>query len=73
VKALREEFPDVEVKISAHDANTVPALIAAALDGALLVVVGGHRRRGPLSAGAGYVVDNLIAHCPTPVAVVPDL
>jgi nucleotide-binding universal stress UspA family protein len=28
-------------------------------------------RRVPLTVGAGYVVEGLLAHSPTPVAVVP--
>jgi nucleotide-binding universal stress UspA family protein len=71
VELLRKEFPDVEVGITTYEGNAVPGLIAAARD-ARLLVVGAHRRRGPLSAGAGYAVDGVLAHCPTPVAVVPD-
>lgn len=63
-------YPDVKVEISAGRGNTVPLLTEAAR-GTRLVVVGAHRDRGPLAVGAGYVVDGLLAHCPTPVAVVP--
>jgi nucleotide-binding universal stress UspA family protein len=71
VETLRKEFPDVEVRVTTYEGNAVPGLIAAARDARLLVVCA-HRHRGPLSAGAGYVVDGVLAHCPTPVAVVPD-
>jgi nucleotide-binding universal stress UspA family protein len=50
--------------------NVVPILVGAAL-GARLVVVGAHRHLGLLSMGAGHVVQGLLAHSPTPVAVVP--
>ena len=50
--------------------NPVPLLIEAAHDTRLLVV-GAHRHHGPLAVGAGYVVEGLLAHSPTPVAVVP--
>jgi nucleotide-binding universal stress UspA family protein len=67
---LRTSFPDVTVEISSERGNPVPTLIEAAR-GARLLVVGAHRHHGPLAVGAGYVVDGLLAHSPTPVAVVP--
>lgn len=63
-------YPDVKVEVSAGRGNTVPVLIEAAR-GTRLLVVGAHRHRGPLAIGAGYVVDGLLAHAATPVAVVP--
>jgi nucleotide-binding universal stress UspA family protein len=63
-------YPTVKVEATAGLGNTVPVLIESAR-GARLLVVGAHRRRAPLSVGAGYVVDGLLAHSPTPVAVVP--
>jgi nucleotide-binding universal stress UspA family protein len=71
VEPLRKEFPEVPVQVSAHAGNTVDILIATARDARLLVVCA-HRRRGPLSAGVGYVVDGVLSHSQTPVAVVPD-
>lgn len=65
------EFPGVPVKVTAVDDNAVPALIDAARTARLLVVAT-HRRRSPLPVGAGYVVDGVLAHSPTPVAVIPD-
>lgn len=62
--------PEVRVEVSAGRGNTVPVLIEAAR-GTRLLVVGARRRRGPLAIGAGYVVDGLLAHAVTPVAVVP--
>jgi hypothetical protein len=50
--------------------DTVPALINEAT-GARLLVVGARRARGPLSVGAGYVVQGLPSHSLTPVAAVP--
>lgn len=70
VAELRGEFPDVKVRVCSAEGNAVPALVDAAR-GARLLVVGGHRHRGPLAVGAGYVVEGVIAHSPTPVAVVP--
>jgi nucleotide-binding universal stress UspA family protein len=65
-----EEFADVKLRIEVVEGNSVAALIDAAT-GTRLLVVGAHRRRGPLSAGAGYVVDGLLAHSPVPLAIVP--
>ncbi|HTJ70435.1 MAG TPA: universal stress protein [Actinospica sp.] len=70
LEPIAADFPGVPVQISAGRGNTVPVLTEAARD-TWLLVVGAHRHRGPLSVGAGYVVDGLIAHSPTPVAVVP--
>lgn len=70
IQPIRLQYPRVQVHIVIAEGNTVPALIDAARE-ARLLVVGAHRRRGPLSVGAGYVVDGVIAHCPTPVAVIP--
>jgi len=67
---LAAEHPDVKVEASAGRGNTVPVLIEAAR-GTRLLVVGAHRHRGPLAVGAGYVVDGLLAHATTPIAVVP--
>jgi nucleotide-binding universal stress UspA family protein len=46
-------------------------MLSEAAADARLVVVGAHRRRTLFSVGAGHVVDGLLAHCPTPVAVIP--
>lgn len=69
-EALEAEYPDVELHAVADEGNSVPALVEAAR-GARLLVVGGHRHRGPLSVGPGYVVEGALAHSVTPVAVVP--
>jgi len=70
IKAVREDYPHVEARIDAIRGNAVPVLINAA-QGSRLLVIGAHRHRGPLSVGTGYVVQGLLAHSPTPVAVVP--
>jgi len=70
LKAVREDYPDVPVSTDAIRGNPVPMLIGAAL-GSRLLVVGSHHHHGPLSVGAGYVVQGLLSHSPTPVAVVP--
>lgn len=70
IKGAREAYPEVQVTIRTVRDNAVPALIQAGR-GARLLVVGAHRRRSPLSVGAGYVVQGLLSHSPTPVAVVP--
>ena len=68
--AARSRHPEVPVEIRAVAGNPVPALTEAAAD-AQMVVVGGHRGRGLLQMGAGYVVEGLLSHCPTPVTVIP--
>ena len=70
LKAMREEYPDVPVSTTAARGNPVPMLTGAAL-GSRLLVVGAHRHRGPLSVGVGYVIQGLLSHSATPVAVVP--
>jgi nucleotide-binding universal stress UspA family protein len=70
IERVRSRFPDVAVEVAAIEGNAVPAVCEAAAD-ARLVVVGAHRRRGPLAVGAGYVVEGLLAHAPVPVAVIP--
>ncbi|HEV2637073.1 MAG TPA: universal stress protein [Actinocrinis sp.] len=70
VKAVRQEFPHVDTITRVVRGNPVPVLTNAAL-GSRLLVVGAHRRRGPLSVGIGYVDQGLLSHSPTPVAVVP--
>jgi nucleotide-binding universal stress UspA family protein len=70
IRAVRERYPRVEARVDAIRGNAVPVLVSAA-DRSRLLVVGAHRRRGPLSVGTGYVVQGLLAHAPTPVAVVP--
>jgi nucleotide-binding universal stress UspA family protein len=70
LKPVREDFPEVEVRPATVLGNPVPMLIEASR-GARLLVVGAHRQRNPLSVGAGYVVQGLLSHSPTPVAVVP--
>jgi nucleotide-binding universal stress UspA family protein len=70
LKSAREDYPDVEVSMTVVRGNPVPALIEAAR-GSRLLVIGAHRHRSPLSVGAGYVVQGLLAHSAAPVAVVP--
>lgn len=70
LRPFASSFPDVKIEITAVRGNQVPNLIEAAR-GTRLLVVGAHRHRGPLAVGAGYTVDGLLAHSPTPVVVVP--
>lgn len=70
IAPMRAEHPDVEVVPRVVRANAVPTLVEAAR-GARTIVIGAHRRRAPLSVGAGYVVQGLLSHAETPVAVVP--
>jgi nucleotide-binding universal stress UspA family protein len=72
IKELRDEYPSVKVFVSAMRGNAVPMLIEASR-GARLLVIGAHRKRSPLSVGAGFVVQGLLSHSLTPVAVVPIL
>ena len=71
LEPMRASFPDVSVVVSVGRGNPVPILIEAARD-TRLVVVGAPRHHGPLSVGAGYVVEGMLSHSPTPVAVVPE-
>lgn len=68
----RAQFSDVPVRTVISQGNTVDVLLDTARRGQLLVV-GAHRPRGPLSTGAGYVIDGVIAYSPIPVAVIPAL
>jgi nucleotide-binding universal stress UspA family protein len=70
IERVRSAYPKVEVHTRAVRGNAVPSLIEAAR-GARLLVVGTHHRRAPFSVGAGYVVQGLLSHSVTPVAVVP--
>jgi nucleotide-binding universal stress UspA family protein len=67
---VRAQYPSVEVSTSTLRGNAVPVLCEAGR-GSRLIVVGSHRHRGPLAVGAGYVVNGLLQHSSTPVAVVP--
>ena len=60
----------MEVETRVVRGNAVPALIDAAR-GSRLLIVGAHRRRAPLAVGAAYVVQGLLSHAETPIAVVP--
>jgi nucleotide-binding universal stress UspA family protein len=70
LKPLLDEFPEVPTRVAVVEGNAVDVLLGAARRSRLLVL-GARRRRGPLSAGAGYAVDGVIAHSPVPVAIVP--
>jgi nucleotide-binding universal stress UspA family protein len=70
VGRVAAHFPGVGSTTALVRGNPVPVL-AEAGRGSRLIVVGAHRRRGPLSAGAGYVVHGLLSHSSAPVAVVP--
>ena len=71
VKSLRDEYPDVTVRIDVAEGNAVTVLLDAARH-AQLLVVGEHRRRGPFWVGPGYVVEGVLARGAAPVAVVPE-
>jgi nucleotide-binding universal stress UspA family protein len=70
LKDVREQYPEVPVKISVERGHPA-AVLADASRGARLAVVGAHRRHGPLSLGVGPVVQGLLGHAESPVAVVP--
>lgn len=71
VKPFEAEFPKVNVHLEVREGNAVPEPVEAARDAELLVV-GAHRRHGPLSIGAGYVVDGVLGRSTAPVAVIPE-
>ena len=70
IKAAHERYPQVPVVIEPWQGVPVPSLVQASR-GARLLVVGSHRRRGPLSFGPGHIVHGLLSHADTPVAVIP--
>jgi len=70
LKDVREQYPQVHVKISVVRGHP-SAVLADASRGARLTVVGAHRHHGPLSVGVGPVIQGLLSHAESPVAVVP--
>ena len=70
LKPMRQQYPNVPVTIEPRQGVPVPSLVQAA-HVARLLVVGSHRRRGPLSFGPGHIVHGLLSHSDSPVAVVP--
>lgn len=70
LKNAREEYPQVQVDISVVRGHPA-AVLADASRGARLTVVGAHRHRGPLSLGVGPIIQGLLGHAESPVAVVP--
>lgn len=70
LKAAREQFPHVPVKISVERGHP-SAVLSEASRTARLTVVGAHRSHGPLSLGVGPVIQGLLADAQSPVAVVP--
>jgi nucleotide-binding universal stress UspA family protein len=70
LKAAREQFPDVPVKISVERGHP-SAVLSDASRTARLTVVGAHRSHGPLSLGVGPVIQGLLADAQSPIAVVP--
>ncbi|HEV2634490.1 MAG TPA: universal stress protein [Actinocrinis sp.] len=69
LKAAREMFPGVPVRIGVERGH-VSAVLAEAARTARLTVVSTHRGHGPLSLGAG-IIHGLLSVAPSPVAVVP--
>ena len=70
IAPFRARHPGVSVTVRAMGGNAVPSLLDAGR-GARMIVIGAHRRRAPLSVGVGYVVQGLLSHAETAVAVVP--
>ena len=70
IEPFRARYQDVDTEIVARIGNAVPVLHDECA-ATRLIVVGAHRRRGPFSVGAGYLVEGLLAHSPVPVAVIP--
>ena len=69
LKAAREMFPGVPVRISVERGH-VSAVLAEDSRTARLTVVSTHRGHGPLSLGAG-IIHGLLSAAQSPVAVVP--
>jgi len=70
MKAVREEYPHVPVRITVTRGHPAAVLVDASGD-ARLTVVGAHRHHGPLSLGVGPIIQGLLAHTESAVAVVP--
>jgi len=70
LKAARELFPEVPVKISVERGHA-SAVLSDASRSARLTVVSAHRGHGPLSLGVGPIIQALLADAQSPVAVVP--
>jgi nucleotide-binding universal stress UspA family protein len=70
IDTVAAKYPEVPVTVDGVQGNPVPTMIRASRN-SRLIVVGAHRRRPPLSVGVGYVVQGLLSHADTPVAVVP--
>jgi nucleotide-binding universal stress UspA family protein len=70
LQPARRIRPTVSVAEDAVHATAAAALLEAAR-GARLLVLGTHRRNGPLSIGVGRVLHAVLTHAPCPVAVVP--
>jgi nucleotide-binding universal stress UspA family protein len=70
LKPSRRAFPDVTATTEVTEGSAVKRLVEAAA-GARLLVVGSHRRHGPLSPGVGLVLHGLLHHAPCPIAIVP--
>jgi nucleotide-binding universal stress UspA family protein len=65
IEAARTRYPDVPVDIACTEGDPATTLAADGEDARLVVLGAPHRRHhGPLS--------KLLAHCPAPVAVVPE-
>jgi len=69
LKELREEFARVPVKIAVVRGHPA-AMLAEASRGAA-DRFGAHRHHGSLSLGVGPIVQGLLAHAESPVAIVP--
>ena len=65
LQTVSKDHPEIPVTVHVMRGNAVSALMDASL-GSRLLVIGAHRHRGPLSVGAGYVVQGLLAHSPRP-------
>jgi nucleotide-binding universal stress UspA family protein len=70
LKAAKEQYPQVAATAQAVNGTAAGTLVELAR-GKRLLVVGAHRRHGPLSAGVGSVLHPLLAHTPCPLVIVP--
>lgn len=66
----RAVYPHVPVTVEAYHGQTMLALCDAA-HGARILVVGCRRERGILAVNPGRIVQRLLSHSETPVALVP--
>ncbi|MET3982813.1 universal stress protein [Streptomyces sp. PvR034] len=68
---IREEFPDLTVRVDVEKSYSVAGVLAEASQHADLLVVGGRRSPGYIGRSLGRVTHSLLHHARCPVLLVP--